>query len=512
MSFSAMLKAAHARPREPAALFELARAALAEQQEEAALPIVLDAARALSDARLWQWSGLMQRALDDHGEALRSFEVAARHAPEDQSIAHGHARIALEAGLDDAVPLYARARQLGQPTGDILVGEAAALLAAGRGEEAASGLDGVLQQAPLWMQGHAQLAQLRALLGRADLAAASLGRALRDQTGNAVLWHGLFALRVRQEDYVALGRAVSRARAALKNDRFAADHAAIAAAETGDVARADAAFEQLAVAERQRLAVWEIRHALRCGRVEQALALIDRAIVSDQADAIWPYAASAWRIAGDPRSAWLNAPGFVLVVDLGRELPDLDLLAATLRKLHMARGEHLDQSVRGGTQTDGPLFCRVDPCIRAVRAAVARAVERYARALPPVDPEHPLLRHARDRRVRFAGSWSVRLRDGGHHSNHVHPLGWVSSALYVALPERTPVDAEDSGWLMLGGAPPNCGVSLDAERRIEPSVGQLALFPSWLWHGTTPFAQGERITIAFDVACSLQSFLPSPAR
>jgi len=35
---------------------------------------------------------------------------------------------------------------------------------------------------------------------------------------------------------------------------------------------------------------------------------------------------------------------------------------------------------------------------------------------------------------------------------------------------------------------------------IEPKPGRLALFPSWMWHGTRPFAEGERITVAFDVA------------
>ena len=31
---------------------------------------------------------------------------------------------------------------------------------------------------------------------------------------------------------------------------------------------------------------------------------------------------------------------------------------------------------------------------------------------PPADPQHPLLAPRRDRRARFAGSWSVRLRGG----------------------------------------------------------------------------------------------------
>ena len=103
-----------------------------------------------------------------------------------------------------------------------------------------------------------------------------------------------------------------------------------------------------------------------------------------------------------------------------------------------------------GTQTDGLALSRIDPVIRHLRRAIVGAVEAYRAQLPSIDPKHPLLRHARDRRIRFAGSWSVRLRSGGHHSNHVHPLGWISSALYLALPERSTGDAEDAGWFTVG--------------------------------------------------------------
>ena len=40
----------------------------------------------------------------------------------------------------------------------------------------------------------------------------------------------------------------------------------------------------------------------------------------------------------------------------------------------------------------------------------------------------------------------------------------------------------------------------DEVKLIRPEEGMLALFPSWQWHGTRPFAQGERLTMAFDAA------------
>jgi hypothetical protein len=40
-----------------------------------------------------------------------------------------------------------------------------------------------------------------------------------------------------------------------------------------------------------------------------------------------------------------------------------------------------------------------------------------------------------------------------------------------------------------------------AEHHVEPEVGRLVLFPSYMWHGTVPFSGDDhRMTIAFDVA------------
>jgi hypothetical protein len=203
---------------------------------------------------------------------------------------------------------------------------------------------------------------------------------------------------------------------------------------------------------------------------------------------------------GDERAGWLTEqPGLVQVIDLSEALPPLDQLAEFLRSLHSGRGEYLDQSVRGGTQTDGPLFSRIDRLIRQVRAAVVAAVEAYGGNLPPIDARHPLLGDRRDRPVRFSGSWSVRLRSCGRHSNHVHPQGWISSALYIALPERKVEEPKDAGWFTIGEPDERLGLAIGPTRTIEPVRGQLVLFPSYFWHGTIPFAEGERLTLAFDV-------------
>ena len=111
---------------------------------------------------------------------------------------------------------------------------------------------------------------------------------------------------------------------------------------------------------------------------------------------------------------------------------------------------------------------------------------------------HPLLSGRRDK-IMFNGAWSVRLRGAGFHSNHVHPFGWFSSALYIALP--TDIGVGDAGVLTLGEPRSSCfDLDMPPFRTIAPKPGRLALFPSYMWHGTRPFGEGERLTVAFDVA------------
>ena len=482
------------------ALAELAGKALEEGEEEQALPLVERGAERLNSALLWQWKALLERSLDEHELALASFAEAGRLAPADVSIAHGHARTAMEAGLD-ARPLYERARSLAPRNGQILVGMAAARAAMGEGDRAISELQEALLTAPAWLYGHEQLAQLMATQGRSGEATASLEQALQRFPGAQPLWETLLNVELRRGAYETLADIVARAKAAGVSSPEFAIYEGIHAAEFDTEPKPPSLFGAFPDHADKALGRWRVRHLLRVGEATEAVKLIDREMERDQSAELWAYAATAWRLADDPRSEWLERDDrLVNVIDLTDDLPPLETMAETLRGLHMARGEYLDQSVRGGTQTDGPLLSRIDPVIRHLRRAIVGAVERYRAQLPPVDDAHPLLRHRRDRRVRFSGSWSVRLRSGGHHSNHVHPLGWISSALYFALPERTVGEGEDAGWFTLGEPDGKLGIDLGPWRKIEPKPAHLVLFPSWMWHGTVPFAEGERLTVAFDVA------------
>jgi hypothetical protein len=113
------------------------------------------------------------------------------------------------------------------------------------------------------------------------------------------------------------------------------------------------------------------------------------------------------------------------------------------------------------------------------------------------DPGHPWSGR-KSGGFRLSGAWSVKLKAGGYHINHLHPAGWISSAYYVALPPVVADGEGQQGWIKFGEPrwpAPACTV----EKVVQPKVGRLVLFPSYMWHGTIPFSAGERLSAPFDV-------------
>lgn len=173
-------------------------------------------------------------------------------------------------------------------------------------------------------------------------------------------------------------------------------------------------------------------------------------------------------------------------------------LAPYLRAKHLAKQYPSDQTLRGGTQTLGSLFDDQHPLIQGLRQSLYDAVEGFVAGLPE-DKAHPFLGRSGSS-FGFSGAWSVRLACGGFHTNHIHPSGWISSAYYVSVPPEAADDQGRQGWFKMGETNPDTSPDLPAERWVRPEEGKLVLFPSYIWHGTQAFSQGdERLTVAFDV-------------
>jgi tetratricopeptide (TPR) repeat protein len=486
-------------PADSTSAYNAALDALAQGFEEEALRL-LEAARrsAPGEARLWQVAGLLHRKLDDLAPAVAMMKEAARLAPLDPLIAHTLARVHLEGGLP-SVELFRSAQRLAPYDREVLLGLAAAIEEDVGPQAAIAALEQLVTTYAGWKAGLEALMRLRWQCGDRGHFTADYERALAADPRNLGLWSSLIIALTQGDQYALALDAVLRGRQQAGPHLIFDANEAVCRAELGQTEAADRLFARFAAMDDWTVRVRHVRHLLRTGRPAEAAALAETMLGTPAADAFWPYLSIAWRQLDDPRWEWLEGDErFVGIYDL--ELPSLDALAARLRALHRTTHQPLEQSVRGGTQTQGTLFSRIELEIRALRSAVVEAVDAHIAQLPPPRPDHPLLRMKRGERVRFSGSWSVRLTGGGHHANHIHPAGWFSSALYVALPEPAMGGPGQAGWLTLGEPQAELGIDLPPIRRIEPRPGRLVLFPSTLWHGTLPFEAGERLTVAFDVA------------
>ncbi|MFN4115046.1 MAG: tetratricopeptide repeat protein [Inhella sp.] len=247
------------------------------------------------------------------------------------------------------------------------------------------------------------------------------------------------------------------------------------------------------------------RHLLSRAEPEAAARCAEQAIALDAHDQeAWACLSTAWRLLGDEREQWLcDYERLIAFVEIepppgfGSLQEYLGMLARRLHGLHQAQAEPMQLSLRGGSQTAGRLFGRADALLDATQRALQRQVDAWLAALPS-DNAHPFLSRRRAG-VRFSGSWSVRLRRQGCHVNHIHRQGWLSSAFYVELPPSVLGDGLD-GCIGFGEPPKDLGLDLAPRRLIKPKPGHLALFPSYMWHGTRPFDDDAvRLTIAFDM-------------
>ena len=484
--------------------FELAEASLSPDLAMAALPAVETALRGNPrSARLWRVMGLLLRELDRRREALDALERAVALAPQRPKIAWALAQTRFEAGLD-SVDAFAWALQLNPNTPEIILGLSDALLAEGRSAEAIAGLDIVVERSPGWVAGHELLARIRWMDGERQGFARSFDRALDAEPRNFDLRRAQLITLLHANHFDETLAAIGNGRRVLGPVPLIEVNEAIVRAEMGQLALAEQLFAPYAELDDISVQVRRVRMLLRAGRPAEAVAIHDRYADHEEAFHLVPYLASALRMLGNPRWETLEGdPSLVGIYDLADRLPPLGDLAERIRAVHRARGQQLEQSVRGGTQTEGDLLMHIDPFIVAATAVIRETVAQHTSALSPADAAHPTLSAPRGRPVRFAGSWSIRLASGGHHSNHVHPMGWLSSAMYIVLPDAMG-GVRKAGWLTLGEPPRELGLDLTPFRTIEPRPGRLVLFPSTMWHGTVPFEgtgpRTERLAMAFDVA------------
>jgi tetratricopeptide (TPR) repeat protein len=213
---------------------------------------------------------------------------------------------------------------------------------------------------------------------------------------------------------------------------------------------------------------------------------------------------TAWRLKGDERDEDLNGyDRFIRVFDL--EPPDgfssmesfNAELGTYLERLHPRAGAYLEQSLHGGSQTEGSLFGAGHALVERLRTRIEEALLAYTADLAPNEAHPFLARHSR--KFRYNGAWSCLMRGQGFHVNHLHPEGWISSCYYVTVPEETKDTGTRNGWIKFGEPSLELPLKNAVRRAVQPVPGRLVLFPSYMWHGTVALqAASPRTTIAFD--------------
>jgi tetratricopeptide (TPR) repeat protein len=374
-----------------------------------------------------------------------------------------------------------------------------------RYEEAEALLARLVASAPTVLEPHLLLARVRHILGDPDFA-----RSLRDASrieGAPASLRVAHADVMRRSGHLPLAEELLREAASTHPERLDARSAlSLVLLETGRAAEAvSLARTCLDALPRSANAAENLVAALlSAGEAREALPIVERFRQQHPDDLRWiTYRADVARHIGeDHYDLFCDLERLVRVYELeppaGYDSIEHfhSILVPFVASRHRHEAHPLDQTLRGGTEASMGLVGDSSEIVQAFFGAIAAPIAAYQAEIG-YDVSHPL----RSRNVapaHLVGCWSVRLRRGGHHVNHTHPRGWISSAYYLSVPREVDDDARQSGWLKLG-EPLYPMPAAKAGRFIKPRPGLLVLFPSYVWHGTTPIVGDEpRTTMAFD--------------
>lgn len=439
-------------------------------------------------------------------EAIATFARAVAFAPSSGAAEHNLAAAQGDAGrFAEAEVGCRRALAKGLNVPETWLVLARALQGLSRLDEADAAYRQALARRPSMADAHRDLAQL-IWMRTADRAAASamLDRAIAAHPGDLALRLVRSKLCEYVEDFDAAYRELERALAIAVHPALDVE-AANAALRLGRAGAALAHAERAAGMDRSNPNVLTVlaQVCLAAGQPERTCVLLGPQIAAAPDDQyLLALEATAWRLLGDARyGERMDYPALVAVrsIDAPAGWPSLDAylaeLAAALRAEHRFEAHPFTQSLRQGSQAPD-ILAAAHPAIQAFPQAVRGPIEAYLAGLGQGDD--PVRRRNRGA-WQVQGAWSVRLKPGGRHVNHTHPQGWLSSACYIALPAAVQGPSRE-GWLKFGEPGVATDPTVGPEHWVKPEPGLLALFPSYMWHGTSPFSGAEeRLTIAFDL-------------
>lgn len=489
-----------------AAAIKQARDAVAARDFAAAERIARLLSAQSPSAESFELLASVLRAQERLGEALAAAEQAVALSQTNVAARHTRAFILARLGrFTEALRDYDQLVAAGVAQAPLWLNRSVALLGLTRDAEAESTLvDGVRrwpQNKPL----HDMLASLRWMRGDGDSFARDYERALQRQPKD-------LGLRIGYSDLLRRADLHGRAEPVLREGLLLDPESVSLKAALGVLLdEMDRTAEGLPLIEAAAAAAPNAPHMrgnlvcalLRLNRPVEALRQLAPLLRAQPLNGEWIcYQSMAYRQMGHPayhelcdyelmvRPFDLEAPpGYANTAEFNAALRE------RLERLHVLETHPLDQSLRHGSQTTRSLLTLDDPTIKQYLRALEEPIRAYIAAMEK--PHHPWSGRKSDK-FRLSGCWSVKLKPNGYHVNHLHPEGWISSAYYVALPQATKSGENHEGWIKFGEPrwpTPGCG----PEKLVQPKEGRLVLFPSYMWHGTIPFSEGERMTAPFDV-------------
>ena len=211
----------------------------------------------------------------------------------------------------------------------------------------------------------------------------------------------------------------------------------------------------------------------------------------------------------DPYNFCKNGLDFVYRKSIP-ELVDSDLLQALLNDIETADiAERKQGRLTNGQQSAGNLFKRKEASFQALANLIKKEFLAYKHQFAHADCE--LIQSFPDE-LEFTSSWYVKMQQGGHLSAHIHEIGWISGAVYLAMPRTSDGKNALEGAFEYGTHGDEYPIR-NADKstafptaHIMPKVGDIVLFPSSLFHRTIPFnSVDKRICIAFDLKPKAQN-------
>jgi tetratricopeptide (TPR) repeat protein len=472
---------------------------------EAAAPLCI-AGKANAELAMQHIAALA--ALGRQKDAVDGYRALTAAAPDNLDMAHALAVALNVAGQhEEAARVAGQTLARGRASASLYNTYARSLIAQGDLARAESILQDCLKLDPRLVDAQNNLAQLIWMrTGDVSQSTAQFDQALQTFGNDAALWAAKAAIQLGAGDargaYASLAPHLERP----QSSPMLLIRAGLAALEFDPATALELAERALkAMPANAAARTLLVSALLGVGDAQAALPHCDRLIANAPDDQyLIALQTIAWRLLDDPRySKFCDYADltFTARLEAPPAWPNLESFLSDLRtslnRLHDPNGHPLlFQSLRHGTETTQDLSRSDDPAIQGLFSSFAAPIGEFLRkAGAGSDP----LRRRNRGAWKFNGSWSVRLRSAGHHRNHVHPRGWISSACYIELPDCMSGANSDEGILTFGQPSIATTPLLAAEHSVRPQPGMLVLFPSYFWHGTVPFASRQpRLTVAFD--------------